>query len=132
MAKNEAKSKDRMPEVIYTGEELLPVKLTEVELLDLGQQLAQVESEVKAHEEHAASVKAGLKHREAELAAQRAEVASKIRAKSEARQVEVETTADYKRGVATTVRLDTMIKIRDRQLSAEERQGALFGDDVQA
>jgi hypothetical protein len=122
--KPEAK-KPTLPEILFEGTESLPVKLTEDELLDLGQQLAQVESEVKAHEEHATSVKAGLKHREAQLDAQRAEVASKIRAKSEYRDVRVQTTADYKKGIATTVRLDLMQKVRDRALSIAERQGTL-------
>lgn len=120
-----AEKKPTLPEILFAGTESLPVKLTEEELLDLGQQLAQVESEVKAHEEHAVSVKAGLKHREAQLDAQRAEVASKIRAKSELREVNVETTADYKRGIATTTRLDTMVKVRERSLSIAERQGTL-------
>lgn len=120
----------RMPEVLFEGTEQLPVKLTEDELLDYGQQLAQAESEVRAHNEHATSVKAGLKHREAELTAQQSRLASIIRAKSELREVPVRTEADYRKGTATTIRLDTFNAVRERSLTQVERQGSLGLDSL--
>lgn len=118
--------KAEVPTLLSEGEESLPVPLTDAELLEYGAALAHVESEIRAHEEHIAFVKTGLKARESELTSRRAEIAQKVRARKENRQIPVQQLASYKRGVAETFRMDTGEKIRERYLSLEERQISLI------
>lgn len=121
------KPKKKTPDdkVLYEGVELLPVPLTEKELLDRGQQLAQVDADIGAHNEHADSVKKDLKAKEQALSSERARLANVVRQKREPRQVTTSGIARWKENIVETVRADTDEVIRRRPLEAHERQQIL-------
>jgi hypothetical protein len=105
----------------------LACKLTQVELLERGQKLAQVHEDLATHEAHAQNVKQELKAAEARLLDEGARLASIVRGKMEPRSVKVECWADYSRGVYYERRTDTgeVIPGSERPLRPEERQGVL-------
>lgn len=111
--------------VLFDAVELLPVPLTREELLDRGQQLAQVESDMSAHNEHAESVKKELKSEEARLSSERARLANIVRTKREPRQVGITGTARWARNLVEIHRVDTNELLRSRALEAHERQAVL-------
>ena|SRR5690242_450287 len=120
-----AKSKKPEDKVLYTGVELLPVPLTRDELLERGQSLAQVDSDLRAHNEYAESVKKELKSKEQAFASEAARLANIVRTKKEPRNVSVSTFARFERNVAEVVRDDTGEVIRSRALELTERQDML-------
>lgn len=111
-------------------EEQLPVVLTEVELLERGAKMAQVDSDLRDHRQHADSVKKTLKSKETALESERSRLAAIVRAKSEPRPVEVERLHDLGRRLAYDVRTDTgeVIPGSTRPLREEDLQGEF--DDV--
>jgi hypothetical protein len=111
--------------VLLEAPELLPVPLTRDELLERGQQLAQVESDVAAHNEYAESVKKDLKSKEAALAAERSRLANIVRTKRENRQVGVTHMARWQRNIVEVTRNDTGELLRSRAIEPHERQKML-------
>jgi hypothetical protein len=116
-------SKDTM--LMGSKKEDLACKLTQEELLDRGQQLARVNSEIDQHETHSKQVKDDLKATESRLDAERAKWAGVVRARAEYRPVEVDMIADFKEGVVREIRTDTGEEVRARALTDAERQGKL-------
>lgn len=119
--------KTKTPEdrVLYEGIELLPVPLTRDELLDRGQQLAQVDSDLRAHNEFAESTKKDLKAKEQQFASEAARLANIVRTKKEPRQVKTQSIARWEQNIVDTIRIDTGDVIRNRPLEPHERQDIL-------
>lgn len=106
----------------------LPVELTNDELLERGQQLAQVEQRIRDEETHADAVKRDLKARMGNLLVDRARLADIVRRKQEPRPVQCEGWVRFHEGVYEEVRLDTgeIVAGSRRRLSDEEKQDSLF------
>lgn len=111
--------------VINTFTEQLDVRLTEEELLERGQRLAQLDSELKQHDEHAKNVRDELKANETRLRAERTRLSNVVRNKKEPRTVECQDEAMYKRGLAVVIRLDDYTVVRERELHSTEVQESL-------
>lgn len=113
--------------VLHETTERLPVKLTEAELLDFGQRLAQVDSDAATHAGHADAVKKELKAKETALDAERSRIAGIVRNKHEPRDVDCHVVAYFETNRAVTVRLDTgeVVPGSERTLSIDERQESL-------
>lgn len=125
---NETESeRPKLPDdkVLYEGVELLPVPLTRDELLDRGQQLAQVDAELRAHNEYAESVKKDLKSKESSYASETARLANIVRSKKEPRQVKTQSIARWEQNVVEVIRVDTGEVLRNRALEPNERQDIL-------
>lgn len=106
----------------------LPVVLLTEELLDRGARLAKLEDVLAEHEAHSESVKRELKAKEAHIAAERSFLANVVRNKKEPRQVQVREVANFETNMLAVIRQDTGEVVRDRPLTAEERQVNLFND----
>lgn len=104
--------------------QLLPVKLTTDELLERGQQLAQVEQSLSDHERHADSVKKDLTAKRTSLQAERSRLSRIVTDKAEQRDVRVTVTVDYDERELTQMRNDTGEVVYRRGLRAEELQEA--------
>lgn len=102
---------------------VLPVVLTEEELLARGSQLAQVESRIAEHNIHADMVKKDLKMKESALVAEQSRVASFIRNKAEPREVSV--VAEIHGLEYRETRIDTGEVVFTRPAREEEMQGSL-------
>lgn len=123
--KNKKESVKASTRSIGTSDRLLPVRLTESELLKYGDDLAQVVQNIGAEEDRQASLKQELKARLAQLEARRTELASLIARKEEHRLVKVEATLDFIAQVYVEIRQDTGEEIKRRALTEEERQESL-------
>lgn len=100
----------------------LPVKLDEKAVALAGVRLA---NKLQQHEEfltQAAGVKKNLNSQEAAIQGDIDTIAKAIRSGVEEQPVEVEVRADFERGVAEFVRLDTGETVTKRTLSDDERQ----------
>lgn len=111
----------------------LAVDLTDDEWRSAASRLAALEEQIGEEAEHQKQVKADLRHRMAQLDAERSTQAMAVRRKSEMRDVPVETWADFARGMAVEVRTDTGVVVHERPLTSEEKQQELFarGSNVQ-
>jgi hypothetical protein len=116
----------RPAEVLKTLTELLPVPLTDAEKLEVGLQLAQEEGALGDQESMAATVKADLKAREAQIRARISMLSTQLRNGQRLTDVAVEVRADFERNVAVYVRVDNGKEVRSRPLDASERQGLLL------
>lgn len=123
----EAKDEKKAPTEKKISEhiEQLPVKLTDTELLDRGQKLAKIQSDLAEHYANEESIKKQLKSKEAALEAERSKLAGAIRSKAEPRDVRVEEWARFKSGVIEHIRMDTGEVIFSRDLMPSERQTTL-------
>lgn len=103
----------------------LRCKLSDEELIQRGEELAEAQAEVNALTEALASVraeyKAKIEHQEAKINV----LSGTIRAKSEIRTTECERVFDYQEGTVSERRLDTGETLRWRELEGEERQQKL-------
>lgn len=120
------KTKKNGSGVIFLRREVktLQVPLTQEELLERGQQLAQVDSSLSEHNLHAESVKKELRAKESELQANQARLAMYVRNKSEPR--EIECTIEIRGNVYCEVRNDTGKVIYERPAQPSEMQANLF------
>lgn len=109
--------------------ELLPVKLTEDELLYRGDELAKLTSDIESLEDEAKGVAAGYKEQIKTKKADASRLALVIQIKSENRDVEVSERPDYTRKRIDMVRLDTGAVYNSRPMSITDQQEAMFGDD---
>lgn len=119
MAKKPQRAEQR---IVREEIEPLPVRLTQDELLEFGQQLAQVEQKRHEHDLHADQVKKDLKAKETALDAERARLASIVRNKAEVRDVPVSVVHDYAANEAQWIRSDNGELINRRPLAPNERQ----------
>jgi hypothetical protein len=116
-------------ELLKTFSKLLACKLTDDELLRYGGELGSVIQDIAEEEDRQASLKQELKARLAGLEAKRTELATKLVRREELRDVEVQPERNYSASRYYEVRLDTGEVIRERPLSAEERQMGLEIED---
>lgn len=111
--------------VLNTFTESLDVRLDDLELLERGQRLAQIDTELKAHDEHAKNLKDELKANETRLRAERTRLSNVVRNKKEPRQVDCQEEALFRRGIAVVIRLDDCTVVRERPLAPTEAQDSL-------
>ena len=112
---------------------MLPVKLTDDEILARAKELTGVLQEHREAENRIESLTAGFKsakaHAEAEveeIAGRVHHIAAVVRNGSEDRSVEVEDIPDFVRGLMLTRRSDTDELVGSRTLTEDERQRTLF------
>lgn len=101
---------------------LLPVTLTPEEIQAAGRELGRTVLDMADEEAQQDSMKKEMKARLGVLEAKRSELATKITRGTELREVEVEPQRDYGEAKYFEIRLDTGEVIKERPLSAEERQ----------
>lgn len=118
--------------VVRLETEGLLVALTSEERLEAADQLARAKEAVDAAVDHRKEVLSSLKATEAELVAELDRLTRIVRDGQEHRSVPVVHLADFRRGVLLVVRQDTRATLRERPLSAEERQGGLFREGERA
>jgi len=103
----------------------LPVVLTNEELVDLGQELAEREEHLRESQQEkkdtAKAIDGQIKSHEAEIL----RLSRIIRARQENRDVGCEIRKDYKDGLVETVRTDTGEIVASREMTVEERQVAM-------
>lgn len=111
----------------YSRERLF-VKLSDLELLERGQQLASVEKVFDDVEDElktvSASMRAALKSHRAKIQA----LSKVVNERKEERMVKIVDRADYRTNEMQTIRIDTGDIVRSRTLTREEMQGTLFGE----
>lgn len=103
----------------------LPCRLTEDELRQRGDALAEVVQELHAEEQRQADVKAQMKARVTELEAKQTRFAITISRKEEYRDIECDVFGDPERGVVELVRRDSGEVVETRPMTEDERQRAL-------
>jgi hypothetical protein len=113
-------------ELLEAEPEMLEVKLNPAEVLQRGEMLAATLGELEALDAEEREFKERLKKARAPLQSDVTQLSKVVRRKAELRPVLVETTADFERGLAVSFRVDTGEVIRERDLTAEERQGKLI------
>lgn len=118
----------REPKILGTGVKKLPCVLTDAELLDFGQKIAAVKQELDNHVEQTKATAKTMGARKAELEARVNEIAVCLRTKKEIRDVSYREEADFKAGLALTIRDDTNQTLASRPLTPDERQERLFGE----
>jgi len=108
--------------------EYLKCQLTEKEKTELSAKIAKAISDRSSAEAKLKEVNASIKAQIAQLDAEISEKALQINNGYEYRNVECQMDKDYRLGTVTITRLDTDEVIRERPLTAEERQMELPGD----
>ena len=112
-----------------TFTKVLPVELSDVELIAKGEDLA---AELAALEEAEAAAKADAqRHKETQAGIREKirKLRKEIEERSEDREVLCEERIDRVRGVAQVVRLDTGEVVSERKLELADLQEPLFGED---
>jgi hypothetical protein len=118
--------------LLKTFSKLLACKLTDEELLRYGGELGSVIQDIAEEEDRQASLKQELKARLAGLEAKRTELATKLVRREELRDVEVQPERNYDANRYYEIRMDTGEIIKERPLSAEERQIGLKIEETDA
>ena len=108
--------------------ETLPVVLTDIELLDLGQKLAEKHREGRMEEDDQKEAKSAMKERLEGIENEINRLAGLIRERREYRQVEVHEVKDFSRSMVDTLRDDTGELVRTRPMTSEDRTVSLFTD----
>jgi hypothetical protein len=111
---------------LSTRTRLLPCKLTEPELLNYGQLMAQATQDIENEEGRQTSLKQELKARMTQLQATQSLLATKIARREETREVKVEAFLDLEKEEIYEVRQDTAEEISRRPVTDEERQETMF------
>jgi FtsZ-binding cell division protein ZapB len=105
-------------------ERRLEVKLTEVELIKRGDQMADAELEIESLKEKRKALNVAIQN----AAGLRAELAHAIERGTEEQPVQCEWRPDYPKNVFRLIRLDTNEEVDTRAMTAEDRNAALpFG-----
>ena len=108
---------------------ILPVRLTDLELLERGQRVAELLRQVSEIEEEKKATNSDFKARIEEREGELHDLGSQIRNKAEQREVEVMRQADEEAGIESTIRVDTGEVIGTRAMTPTElaarRQGKL-------
>lgn len=100
----------------------LPCKLTDKEILDAADKMAEAERQLTETEESLKTVKAQFKAQTEQAQAEVARYANLIRSKTEFRMIECEKFMNYEAGVITETRLDTGEKLGEREMTEAEKQ----------
>ena len=123
-----AKAKDAdpapapIPPRIQRYRENLTCKLTDRELLDLGDRMAEVGQSYSEEESALDGIKSEYKARLTKLESEGALLATKIRAKNETREIQCERVYDYAARKIIERRLDTQEIVRTREMTDSEAQ----------
>ncbi len=111
-----------IPPRIQRYRENLPCKLTDRELLDLGDRMAEVGQSYSEEESALDGIKSEYKARLTKLESEGALLATKIRAKNETREIQCERVYDYAARKIIERRLDTQEIVRTREMTDSEAQ----------
>lgn len=126
MQKTTKDQKGYKGKILSSYTDLMPVRLSDVELLIAGAKLAEAEREARDQEKSAQTIKADLNAKKKAADEKLADFAAIVRNKSEARQTLVQVEQDPKDGrYCFEIRTDTEEVIRRRPLQDDERQRAL-------
>lgn len=106
--------------------ELLPVKLTDDELLAYGCELAREERVLAELQERRKEVTQNIRAEMGEHQARIRKLSRFVESGEEPREVECEELWDYRQGKLVVTRLDTGVVVTERPLTPEERQGDLL------
>lgn len=106
----------------------LPVKLTDVELLEFGKRLAQSSSDISGEEDRQTQVKAELKARLGAIENERTRLAAIVSSGRENRDISCDLVFDYSRLIVECVRLDSKEVVETRRMTEAEQQRKLFDD----
>lgn len=109
-------------------EEKLLVKLSDQEVYERGRRLAELHQTLDEHIAHEAEVKEELKHAKARIEREMRECAEAVRNGHELRTVSVVAEPDYRTGIVTERRADSLEVIRRRPIRDEERQLHLIAE----
>ena len=101
---------------------MLSCRLTNDEVREYGQKLAVILEDIANEVARQASFKQEMKAAVTGLESQAAALGSKIRRREELRDVEVQPELDFEAGVYRESRIDTGSVIKERPITAEERQ----------
>lgn len=123
-----AKTKGKYETVV----KVLPVELTDKEVQERGEKLAELEQDAQECREEAAANAARYRERKKALAEQIAKVSKCINDGKEDRQVTCDLVPDYRRNLMEIVRQDTNEAVDSRALTADERQMELGGKKAAA
>lgn len=104
----------------------LPVKLTEAELADRSQRLAQVEGKLRDYNAETKEIGSQRKSVRDQLENELRSLGLVVRSKQEYRPVDIRCEAHFAEGKAIFYREDTDELIESRALTAAEKQEALF------
>jgi hypothetical protein len=115
--------------VLATTTMLLPVKLTEHELAQVGRQIGEAQREADDIEAKAKAASDQFKDKLRGIEARVRELASVAYFGQEDRAVEVVEEHDYRTGVVRTIRSDTREVVSERAMFSHERQAKLALDD---
>ena len=107
----------------------LKVKLTEQEVADAADRMADGFDQVGKVEEEAKQMADSYKAKLKELEGQLSKNQLLVRNKYDFRQVDCEEKSDYKVGKITITRLDTKETVEDRVMNADEQQMTFFEED---
>jgi hypothetical protein len=112
--------------------QLLPVKLTEGELLAKADELVRTLHAIKMEKADQDDAKSAMKGRLVGLEKDADQLANIVRSKSEMREVETKVRLVDEKGVVETFRIDTGEVIGTRVMTGEERNLKLFPREVEA
>jgi uncharacterized FlaG/YvyC family protein len=118
---------DRVESKTYDQE--CDVKLTDIELLELGREMASALEQRESIKAQKKAADAGYNLQIENLDEQLERVGAKVRAGTDARFVECREDRNFRLGVVRVTRLDTGEVIRDRPMTARERQLTLPSSD---
>lgn len=116
---------DGRERIAKTETRSLPVKLTDPELRERGDQLAAVIQDLRAEEDRQVDIKTQMKARTTELDARQTQLAIAISRREEYRDVTVDVWHDYERLKVEAVRRDTGECIHRREMTQDELQRPL-------
>lgn len=114
---------------IEKEERSLKVALTDDELLKFGIELADVQDKSDRLADELTEVKSRFKSEIDEVDSRINNIASIIRSKYQFRKVECERTLDFKKGIVSIRRMDTMEVIETRDMLDYERQAEIVGTE---
>lgn len=106
----------------------LPVKLSDVELLEFGKRLAQSSSDISGEEDRQTQVKAELKARLGAIENERTRLAAIVSSGRENRDIPCDLVFDYSRLIVECLRLDSKEVVETRRMTEAEQQRKLFED----
>lgn len=107
---------------VSTGDQLLPVRLTDAEIMETGRKVAAAIQRQTELEEEVKNFKDGAKSRESAILAEIGIKSALIRQGYEHRQVECETVKDFDAGTILVRRLDTQEIVETRTMAGGEKQ----------
>lgn len=121
---------DRVRYLVST--EQLRVSLTQDELLDTADELAQALIDIEKANNELESIKSSYKSKLKELEGRMEQLRGRIRDKFDIRKVDCVEMLNNTTGQATKVRMDTEEVCEERKMTANERQGTLWEENLDA